>query len=109
VLLGVRGDRAHVIQGDNAVLVAGYVVMRIALVAQWLRVARQDPARRSSALTYASIVTVAQIGWIGTIFLPTSVPVTLVFWVVLGSIELLGPRLAESRSGGTPWHQNYVS
>ncbi len=31
---------------DNAVLVAGYVVMRIALVAQWLRAARQDPEHR---------------------------------------------------------------
>ena len=94
---------------DNAVLVAGYVVMRIALVAQWLRAAKQDPARRSSALTYAVIVTVAQIGWIGTIFLPTSVPVTLVFWVILGSVELLGPRLAEGRNGGTPWHPHHIA
>ena len=29
---------------DNRVMVAGYVVMRIALVAQWLRAAKQDPA-----------------------------------------------------------------
>lgn len=94
---------------DNAVLVAGYVVMRIALVAQWLRAAKQDPAHRSSALTYAAIVTVAQIGWIGTIFLPTSVPVTLVFWVILGSIELLGPRFAEVRRGGTPWHPHHIA
>ncbi|MDT5336813.1 MAG: hypothetical protein QOD90_2318 [Mycobacterium sp.] len=94
---------------DNAVLVAGYVVMRIALVAQWLRAAKQDPAHRSSSLTYAAIVTVAQIGWIGTIFLPTSVPVTLAFWVVLGGFELLGPRLAESRSGGTPWHPHHIA
>jgi len=31
---------------EVGVLVAGYVVMRIALVAQWLRAAAQDPARR---------------------------------------------------------------
>ena len=31
---------------DNAILVAGYVVMRIALVGQWLRAAKQDPAHR---------------------------------------------------------------
>ena len=31
---------------DNRVMVAGYVVMRIALVGQWLRAARQDPDHR---------------------------------------------------------------
>ena len=39
-------------QIDNAVLVAGYVVMRIALVGQWLRAAKQDPSRRAAAMTY---------------------------------------------------------
>ena len=38
---------------DNTVMVAGYVVMRIALVGQWLRAAKQDPDRRSACLTYA--------------------------------------------------------
>ena len=28
---------------DNRVMVAGYIVMRLALVFQWLRAARQDP------------------------------------------------------------------
>jgi low temperature requirement protein LtrA len=33
---------------DNSVMVLGYVIMRIAMVFQWLRAARQDPARRRS-------------------------------------------------------------
>jgi low temperature requirement protein LtrA len=99
----------HGVHVNNAVLVAGYVVMRIALVGQWLRAASQDPARRSTCLTYAGIVTVAQVGWIGTIFLPTSVPVTLACWVVLGVAELSGPRVAESRSDGTPWHPHHIA
>jgi low temperature requirement protein LtrA len=94
---------------DNAVLVAGYVVMRIALVAQWLRAARQDPTRRSAALTYVTIVSLVQLGWIGTVFLPTSVPVTLAIWVVLIAIELTGPWLAEARCGGTPWHAHHIA
>jgi low temperature requirement protein LtrA len=95
---------------DNAILVAGYVVMRIALVSQWLRAARQDPAHRTTCLTYAGIVTTAQLGWIGTIFLPTSVPVTLAFWVVLAAVELAGPRLAESRGESTtPWHPHHIA
>ena len=48
-------------------LVAGYVVMRIALVAQWLRAATQDPEHRAACLTYATVVTAVQVGWIGTI------------------------------------------
>ena len=58
-------------------MVAGYVVMRIALVAQWLRAARQDPQRRTACLTYATVVTVAQIGWIATIFAAVRRSVTL--------------------------------
>ena len=41
--------------------------MRIALVGQWLRAARQDPERRSACLTYAARITIAQLGWIGAI------------------------------------------
>jgi low temperature requirement protein LtrA len=33
---------------DNSAMVLGYVIMRIAMVFQWLRAARQDPARRRS-------------------------------------------------------------
>lgn len=94
---------------DNAVLVMGYVVMRIALVGQWLRAARQDPVRRSSALSYAAVILVAQAGWIGTVFLPTSVPVTLACWTVLGIFEFAGPWLVETRSGGTPWHPHHIA
>jgi low temperature requirement protein LtrA len=94
---------------DNRVMVAGYVVMRIALVGQWLRAAKQDPDRRSACLTYSTAVTVAQIGWAATIFLHTSVPVTFAVVVVLIGIELLGPVLAETRMGGTPWHAHHIT
>ena len=111
--LGIQPFFASIEHGqhvDNAILVAGYVVMRIALVGQWLRAARQDPAHRAACLTYAVIVTLAQLGWIGTIFLPTPVPVTLAFWVVLGTIELLVPRIAESRNEtSTPWHAHHIA
>jgi low temperature requirement protein LtrA len=45
---------------NNRALVAGYVVMRTAMVIQWLRAARQDPDRRSACLSYAVAITVAQ-------------------------------------------------
>ncbi len=95
-------------QVDNAVLVAGYVVMRIALVAQWLRAAAQDPARRSACLTYAAAVTVAQIGWAAQIFIPTSAGVFFLCVVVLVAVELSGPLVAERRMSGTPWHAHHI-
>jgi low temperature requirement protein LtrA len=94
---------------DNAVIVAGYVVMRVAMVGQWLRAARQDPARRSACLTYVAAIAVAQLGWIAAIFVHTSVAVTALIVVSLMGVELLGPVLAERRAGGTPWHAHHIS
>jgi low temperature requirement protein LtrA len=94
---------------DNGVLVAGYVVMRIALVGQWLRAARQDPRRRSAALAYATYIPIIQLGWIATIFVDVPVPVGLAFWVVLAAAELAGPLLAERRGAGTPWHAHHIA
>ena len=94
---------------DNRVLVAGYIVMRTAMVFQWLRAARQDPERRSACLTYATAITIAQFGWIGVMILHTSVPVTLGLFVVLGFVEFLGPWIAEKFMGGTPWHPHHIA
>src|SRR3954447_22154953 len=94
---------------DNSVMVAGYVVMRIALVGQWLRAAKQDPDRRSACLTYVVFVTVAQLGWIASIFLHTSVPMTFVVIALLMGVEVLGPILAETRKGGTPWRAHHIA
>lgn len=102
---------AHGAHVDNRVMVAGYVVMRIALVGgQWLRAAAQDPAHRRACLTYAAAITFAQALWIVSIFVDTSVPVTFVIVAVLIGIETLGPLLAETRRGGTPpWHAHHIA
>ena len=94
---------------DNRVLVAGYVVMRIAMVFQWLRAARQDPARRSACLTYAAAITIAQIGWIGVIIAHTSVAVTFLLVIAMTIVEMSGPFIAERRRGGTPWHAHHIA
>ena len=93
----------------NEMIVAGYVVMRVAMVAQWLRAARQNPERKSAALTYATVIVVVQLGWIASIFLPLSVPAGLIGFVLLALAEMIGPWLAETRRGGTPWHAHHVA
>jgi low temperature requirement protein LtrA len=94
---------------DNGLIVAGYVVMRVAMVTQWLRAARQDPDRRSASMTYATVIIVAQVGWIAAIFLPLSVTPGLVVFFLLAVAEMSGPWLAETRRGGTPWHAHHVA
>jgi low temperature requirement protein LtrA len=94
---------------DNRVMVAGYVVMRLALVFQWLRAARQDPPRRPACMKYVWTLLVAQAGWVILAVAETSVAVTFVWVVVLLLLELAGPVLAETRKGGTPWHPHHIA
>jgi low temperature requirement protein LtrA len=94
---------------DNTVVIAGYVVMRIALVGQWLRAAVQDPGRRAACLTYAAAVTIAQIAWVAQIFVHTSVAVFFAWVVLMVAVEMSGPFIAERRMGGTPWHTHHIA
>ena len=89
-------------------MVFGYVVMRLVLVAQWLRAARQDPARRRTCLTYAIAVALAQVGWCTLAWLDLSAIPLAVAWIVLFLIELSGPMVAERQQGGTPWHAHHI-
>ncbi|WP_244563660.1 low temperature requirement protein A [Ensifer aridi] len=94
---------------NNGVMVLGYVVMRVAMVFQWLRAARQDPSRRKACMTYATAVSIAQLGWVILIFIDFSLLVTLAFVVVLTAVEMAGPVIAESFQGGTPWHAHHIA
>ena len=94
---------------DNRTMVLGYIVMRIAMVFQWLRAARQDSPHRKACLTYAAAITVAQVGWVAALILNTSVSVTVLVYLVLICIEMLGPYLAERHRGGTPWHAHHIA
>jgi low temperature requirement protein LtrA len=98
-----HGDRL-----DPSVMVLGYVVMRVALVSQWLRAARQDPARRRACLFYAVFVALAQVGWVVLIFLPLSLAAAVGLSGILILVELIGPVLAERKDGGTPWHAHHI-
>lgn len=99
-------EGAHI---DNRVMVAGYVVMRVAAVALWLRAARYDPARRRVCLTYAVAITIAQVGWVAVIIMSMPLTATLILIVILTIVEFAGPLLAERTDGGTPWHPHHIA
>jgi low temperature requirement protein LtrA len=94
---------------NNSVMVLGYVIMRVAMIFQWLRAARQDPARRRACLTYAIAIGVAQIGWVVQIVVDFSVGTSIILAGILGLIELAGPLVAEREDGGTPWHAHHIA
>ncbi|MGW7021830.1 low temperature requirement protein A [Streptomyces decoyicus] len=101
---GVPRAFAH---SDFTVIWFGYVLMRLAMVTQWLRAARGGRgAERRTALRYALGMTVCQVGWLGLLVLPKG-DVPWVF-VVVGLLELAVPTLAE-RERQTPWHPHHIS
>ncbi len=93
-------------QHDFSVITAGYVIMRLAMVAQWLRAAKDDLPRRRAALFFAGGITVVQIGWVSRLALPESW--FLPGFLVLGIAELLVPVFAE-RLASTTWNPHHIA
>jgi low temperature requirement protein LtrA len=93
---------------DNHVVVAGYVVMRTALVFLWWQVSRHDPQRRRTARSYMTLVGVAQVGWVALAIADIPIGPTLAGVAVLVAFELTAPFIAE-RKGGTPWHPHHIA
>jgi low temperature requirement protein LtrA len=93
---------------DLTMVVTGYVIMRVGMVVLWLRAARGDPARRTTALTYALGIALVQVYWAGLLWVDSSSSVRLTLLFALGAaFEIAVPALAE-RSGRTPWHRHHI-
>jgi low temperature requirement protein LtrA len=105
LILAAGISRMFEVRGPAIAVIAGYVVMRLALVAQWLRAAAGDPVRRPTALRYAAGVAVVQVCWVALGFLPSLwIPGFLTFLV----LELAVPVWAE-RHAPTPWHPHHIA
>lgn len=94
-------------QHDFTVPTIGYVIMRVAMVIQWLRAAREDPAGRPAALRYAAGIVVVQVLWLVRLALPG-----VWAWIgfaVCGVLDLLVPIWAEFRGNRTSWHPDHIA
>jgi low temperature requirement protein LtrA len=101
------GARAGILHGDFTWVVAGYVVLRLCSVAQWIRVAYASPEYRATALRYAVSIALVQVLWIlRQPLLPAALQ--LPSFLVMVVLELLVPVFAE-RARSTPWHPHHVS
>lgn len=94
---------------ENGVVVIGYVIMRMAVLALWLRAARHDPAHRRTAIRYVVLVAIAQAGWIALLVVDPPLESAIVAWVLLVAFEMAGPVVAERAGGGTPWHPHHIA
>jgi low temperature requirement protein LtrA len=93
-------------QRNFAIVTAGYTVMRLPLVVQWLRAARADTHRSATAYRYAIGVGTLQAAWIALLFVPNAWrPIGFVILVVA---ELSVPIWAE-RPAATPWHAGHIA
>lgn len=92
---------------DFVVVWLGYLIMRLALAAQWLRAARAaEGAERTTALRYASGVLLCMVGWLGLVVLPE--PARPWVFLVMVVAELSVPMVAE-RDFMTSWHPHHIA
>jgi low temperature requirement protein LtrA len=91
---------------DFTVITIGYAIMRVGLLAQWLRAARDHVPLRKTALRYALGILACQLGWFGLLVLPASARVLGFFVMVIA--EVLVPLWAE-RAGATTWHPHHIT
>jgi low temperature requirement protein LtrA len=92
---------------DFTVVAAGYTIMRVALISQWLRAAvAQDGPGRVAALRYAVGLATSQALWLGWLLVPASGQM----WVfpVLALYDIAIPLWAE-RPRATSWHPHHIA
>jgi low temperature requirement protein LtrA len=96
--------------GDGfATMTLGYAVMRVPMVAQWLRAAHDNPAVRRETRRYAIGVATLQVLWLLRLLLPASLGTTS--FLVLAVGEMAVPLWAEWSPGegtATPWHAGHI-
>ncbi|MEV5753872.1 low temperature requirement protein A [Actinoallomurus sp. NPDC052308] len=112
VLVLAAGVPAAADHSDYGAVTLGYLIMRFALVAQWLRAGAADPAGRRTALRYAGGISALQAGWILRLVLAETgdlaSPAQLPSFIGLAVLELAVPRWAE-RTAPTNWHPHHIA
>jgi low temperature requirement protein LtrA len=87
---------------------AGYVLMRLAMVYQWLRAARSDAARAKTARRYAAGIATLQVLWVLRLAVPNDLGWTVGSFALLAAAELAVPPWAE-RAERTAWHPHHIA
>ncbi|MEU6194657.1 low temperature requirement protein A [Streptomyces sp. NPDC047061] len=107
VLVLAAGISRAFTEHDYLVVWLGYVIMRLAMAAQWLRAARwAHGAERTMALRYAGGVLLCMVGWLGLVVLPVHARAWV--FLVMAIAEMCVPLYAE-KAYTTSWHPHHIA
>ncbi|PZE60469.1 low temperature requirement protein A [Curtobacterium sp. MCPF17_047] len=107
VLVLAAGVHAAMVEDDFTIGIIGYVLMRLALVGQWIRAAVSSTRYRRTAVRYAVGIVVVQVLWIVSLALPEGLWPFAAPFLVLG--EVLVPVWAELGAADTRWHTRHLA
>jgi low temperature requirement protein LtrA len=103
------GGAGHIFETmDFSFGLLGWIVMRLAMAALWLRAAAGSPGHRTTALRYAGGIAAAQVAW--TVFYFATAPASAAFYVFGAACFLLEwavPPFAE-HANVTPFHRHHM-
>ena len=102
---GVPGVMAEGGAGLTLVF-SGYVIMRLAMVSQWVRAAIQHPESRATTMRYAIGISLVQLYWTAY-WLGAFGRQDAPFW--LGALLELGVPVWAERHGNTAWHRHHIT
>jgi low temperature requirement protein LtrA len=112
VLVLAAGVPTAFADGNFRAVTFGYLVMRIGLVAQWVRAGIEHPAGRATAFRYAAGISAVQVLWLLRLALAEAgvlPPASLVpVFAGLVVLELAVPPWAE-RTRSTNWHPHHIA
>ncbi|WP_242497707.1 low temperature requirement protein A [Microbacterium protaetiae] len=107
VLVLAAGVHEAMAAYDFTLVTWGYVIMRFAMVTQWLRAAASDPGSRRTALFFAVGITIVQLLWLARLYLFDTMWQFVTFFMLVLA-EIMVPVVAE-RQGRTAWHPHHIA
>ncbi|CAN5542601.1 low temperature requirement protein A [soil metagenome] len=92
--------------GHYGTVAIGFLILRIGLIGQYVRLASSAPQRRSMAITFAAGLAVLQVGWMSRLLIDG--PMAAIALGALVLAELAFPRLVNV--GAAPiWHPEHIA
>jgi low temperature requirement protein LtrA len=92
--------------GSFLVVGVGYGIMRVGLIAGWIRAAVSDPEHRRGSLVYAIGVAICQVAWL--LLVVSEVPWFGIGFIVLVIAELAIPIGAQA-AAPTAWNRGHIA
>lgn len=107
--LVVSAAVGQVFQDRFKFLLLGYIIMRFALVSQWIRASFSGGSAARPARVYAVLITILQVLWILWFYVFSHRPaVWIPVCVVFACCEISIPVVAEM-FGHVPWHPHHIT